>query len=128
VHAAEIEFDALSDAIRSGAEDEYLATVGRAHLVLFLVGGVVVRRIGFELRRARVHRLEGRQHIQLLAPCADDLLGRAELARDRGVGEPRPLDGPQGGRVHGVHAAARAERRAQAGKSRDLLDEPRVDA
>ena len=62
VHAAVVELDPLPDAVRARAEDDHLRPVAGAHLVLVLVGRVVVRRLGRELRRARVDRLERDAH------------------------------------------------------------------
>ena len=59
VHAAVVELDALADPVRPRPEDDDPGPVRRADLVLVLVGRVVVRRVGLELGRAGVDRLEG---------------------------------------------------------------------
>ena len=62
VHAAIVELNALPDAVRARAENDHAGARRGTDLVLLLVGGVVVRREGLELGRARVDRLEGRPH------------------------------------------------------------------
>ncbi len=62
VHAAVVELDALADAVRAGAEDDDARLVAAADLVAAgrpeaLPAGVVVRRLGGELGRARVDGL-----------------------------------------------------------------------
>src|SRR5207245_2221316 len=74
---AVVELDALADAVGPGAEDDHLAAVGGRDLVLLLVGRVEVRRVGHELGRAGVHRLEGRGDAVPLAERADLQLGAA---------------------------------------------------
>ncbi len=59
VDAAVVELDALADAVRPAAEDHDLAFRVGATLVLVAVGGVVVRRVGFEFRRAGVDEAIG---------------------------------------------------------------------
>ena len=59
VDAAVVELDALADAIRPAAENHDLAFRVGAILVLVAVGGVVIRRVSFEFRRAGVDEAIG---------------------------------------------------------------------
>jgi len=65
--AAVVELDALADAVRAATEDHDFLAVVVAHLVLDAVGGVVVRREGFELGGASVHEAVGGGDAELLA-------------------------------------------------------------
>ena len=69
VHAAVVELDALTDAVRAAPEDHDRGAGERRDLVVVLVGAVVVRRPRRELRRARIHRLVRHLHTGG-APCA----------------------------------------------------------
>ena len=60
VDAAVVELDPLPDPVRAAAEDHDLAFRVRADLVFAAVGGVIVGRVGFELRRAGVDESIGR--------------------------------------------------------------------
>ena len=59
VHAAVVELDPLTDAVRPRPEDDDPRLRRRSHLVLVLVGAVVVRRVRGELGAAGVDGLEG---------------------------------------------------------------------
>ena len=89
VHAAVVELDALADPVRPAAEDDDRRLGRRADLVLVLPRRVVVRRLGGELGRARVDRLERRHHPGRLtaradlAPPARSTGGRAARRRTR---------------------------------------------
>ena len=55
MHAAVIKFNALADPVRSATQNHDLAFAALASLVLVAVCRIVVRRIRFKLRRARIH-------------------------------------------------------------------------
>jgi hypothetical protein len=122
-----VELDALTDAVRSRAEDDDLPAVGGADLVLPLVGGVVVRGVGLELGGAGVDRLEDRHLALGEAPGAHAARLRAGEPRDVGVGEAEPLGLapglplPRGRVAERRHLALRLDDLAQ------LRQEPRVD-
>ena len=59
LHAAVIELDALPDAIRPAAEDDHFAIVRRRGLVVRFVGGIQIRREGFEFGRAGIDAIVG---------------------------------------------------------------------
>ncbi len=65
---AVVKFDALSDAIRTTAQDHdsLLVTLVR-HLVFIFVGAVIVGCVRFEFRRACINGLESSHDAQLLA-------------------------------------------------------------
>jgi hypothetical protein len=72
VHTAVVEFDALADPVRPGAQDQHLGLLGlRGHLGLGgwveFIAAVVVGRLGLELRRTGVHRFVHRMDVQPLA-------------------------------------------------------------
>ena len=69
------------------AEDHDLLAVGVAHLVLVLVGRVVVRRVGLELRRARIDALEHRGDAAPQAVRSNLRLCSAEKVSELDVGE-----------------------------------------
>jgi hypothetical protein len=60
VDTAIVELDPLADTVRTTSQDDDLGLRGRPGLILLLVGGVVVRRVGLELRRAGVEELVNR--------------------------------------------------------------------
>ena len=62
MNAAIIEFNALADAVRAAAQNHDLALVALAPFVLIAVRGVVIGRVSFEFRRARIHEAIGRQN------------------------------------------------------------------
>ena len=122
VHAAVVELDALTDAVRARAEDQHLGLLGlRRHLGLGggvqLVAAVVVRRLGLELGRAGVDGLVHRMDAEAPAQRADaDLAGQFRPQRgDLAVGQPavlgRAAAAPR--RARGRRAARRAARPAR---------------
>ncbi len=113
VHARVVELDALTDPVRTRAEDDHLAPAGRGDLVLLVVGRVVVRRRRGELGRARVDRLVDRPDAERVPDPADDVLGHAAQPAELGVGEPVPLGLPEqlGGERLGVRDLRRRPRR-----------------
>ena len=63
---AVVEFDALSDTDRAGAEDDDGALALRLHFVFCAVGRVVVRGVRFKFCRTGIDHLEVRMEIQFL--------------------------------------------------------------
>ena len=59
--AAVIEFDPLADPVGSSSQDHDLHPVGGFRLILFFIGGVIVRSIGLEFGSAGVHSFVGRE-------------------------------------------------------------------
>ena len=75
VDAAVVELDALADAVRSAAEDHDLLFLAGAGLVFVAVGGIVIGRVGLELRGAGVDEAVGGEDARGLAGGADLRLG-----------------------------------------------------
>ncbi len=71
MHAGVVELDALADAVRAGTQDDDGRLGVQRHLVLLVIGRVVVRGVGGELRGAGVHGLVDRADAQGLADAAD---------------------------------------------------------
>ena len=107
VHARVVELDPLPDPVRPRPQDHHLRARGRRRLVLVLVGRVEVGRVRHELRRARVHHLEG----------GADAVGQPRRA-DLGLGAARQLGRAAGRRSPGASpgAASRARGRGPAGR------------
>ena len=131
VDAGVVELDALTDAVRSGAEDQDLRTLGlRGHLGLGrrveFVRGVVVRRLRLELGGAGVDRLVDGADV----PAAHAAPGRRPRRRARGAG-PRSADPTGRGAWRGAAPARHLGRLAQPVAElvdlQDLVEEPRVD-
>ena len=95
VHAAVVELDALADAVGAGAQDDDALLLAGLGLVLLLVGGVEVRGLGLELRRAGVDGLVDRQHVVLDAQGADLALAAAGELAETLVAEAVALHAPQ---------------------------------
>ena len=72
---AVVEFDALTDADRAGAEDDDRALALRLHFVFCAVGGVVVRGVRFKFCRTGIDHLEVRMEIQFLLEVFDVFRG-----------------------------------------------------
>ena len=94
VAAAIIELDALADAVRPAAKDHDPPPAGQlgGRFVFVLVGRIIIRRVGLELGRAGIDRLERRRDAPRLAMpphvdfgrVPDDgqlAVGKAELLR-----------------------------------------------
>ena len=124
--AAVVELDALADSVGARTEDQHLLAVAGADLVIVLVGGVVVRGLGFELGPAGVNGLEGGDHPSRDACLSDLGLGRAPQVGELGVAEPEPLGPPPGPPVHAGQAGI-DQHRPLIGYERHLVEEPRVD-
>ena len=72
---AVVEFDALTDTDRAGAEDDDRALALRLHFVFCAVGGVVVRGVRFKFCRTGIDHLEVRMEIQFLLEVFDVFRG-----------------------------------------------------
>ena len=94
LHAAVVELDALADAVGPGAEDDDRRALGLGELVLELVRGVEVRRLGLDLGRARVDRLVHRPHARRPPQPAD---GRPRRIRPAPRCGRRPCRAPSAG-------------------------------
>ena len=96
VNGGVVEFHALPDADRAGAEDKDLFALGDNGLVLLLVGGVEVGDVAFKLARAGVDHLVHGADV-LRAPRVGDRLFRAlPEVREVVVGEAHALGLQQG--------------------------------
>jgi hypothetical protein len=127
VHAAVVELHALADPVGPAAEDDDGGSLERRDLVLVLVGAVVVRRPGSELRGTGVDRLRARAHT-VLEPCGAYRVGSdAPEVRELAVAEAEPLDRPPVAPRQLGHRCRR-DRGARLADDRDLVEEPGVDA
>ena len=92
MNTAVIEFDALTDAIRAAAENHhFLRGVAFDFVVAAIVGGIIIRGVSLELRRAGVHEAIARHETDAFALGADGVLGRAGEMRDLPVGKSERL-------------------------------------
>ncbi len=127
VHARVVELDALTDAVRAGAEDDHSLAFARAQLGFVGVAAVVVRRGGVELGGAGVDGLVDRAQTVGPAQFADGVL--AFIAQTTQVGH---LHVGQTGEL-GLLEQLRGEGFGLAHRhgglidEEDLLQEPRVD-
>ena len=131
MHAAVVELDALADPVGSGAENQNLGLVGlRRHLRLRrrveLIGRVVVRGLGLELRRAGVDGLVHRVDVEAAAQRPHTgLAGQfGTQGGDLAVGKSVVLGAPQ---QIGIQDRGPGQLRTQGHQRVDLIDEPRVD-
>ena len=122
--AAVVELDPLADAVGPAADDDDLGPLAQADFVLQegrgqfrifqlvlgvvvdhrqrrLVGRVVVRRVGLELRRTRVHQLVDRRHLQAPANLPHLPRGHAPRAGQLHVAVAPLLGPPDQVRHHG---------------------------
>jgi len=92
VHAAVIELDALADAVGSAAENHHLLGRVALHLVIAaVVRGIIIRRVGLELRGAGVHQPVAGDDAEFFSFGAHGILGRAGEMGDLPVGKPERL-------------------------------------
>ena len=131
VHTAVVEFDALTDAVGTRAEDEHLgAVLLRGHfrfgLGVELVGAVVVRGLGLELGSAGVDRLVDRMHTELGTQRPHTVLTVefGTQSRDLAVGQTVILRLPQ---QRLVEFGRLANLNAEFVDLLELIQEPRVD-
>ena len=85
--AAVVEFDALSDSVRSAAENEDFRRFGRSRFVFALVGGVIVRRNSFVLAGARVDQFADGVDALIQAAASNVFFRNAEDFRQTVVGK-----------------------------------------
>ena len=86
-----VELDALSDAIGTGPEDDHLLAIRWLQLIFLVIGGIVVRSHRFELRRARIDRLENRTDPPGVPDLTHLFFTQAPQLRHLPVGESLPL-------------------------------------
>ena len=82
MHTAVIELNSLADPVWPTAQDHDLALAALTPLVFVAVGGVVIRRVSFELRRAGVDEAVGGNHA-----CGFSLLADFVFSCSHGEGE-----------------------------------------
>ena len=123
--AAVVELDALADAVRAAAEDHHLLLGGRTDLGLVAVGGVEVRREGFEFRGAGVDETEDRLDPGGVALGVDRSGREAGRMGDLAVGETGFLGLTK--QVGGDGLAGGLERELDVDDAAELAQEPRVD-
>ena len=92
MYAAVVEFDPLTDPVRTAAEDHDLFPVGRFGLALLLVGGVEIGGVGHELGGTGIDPLVNRLHVVernavaghhlrwCSRACREHLVGKADTA------------------------------------------------
>ncbi len=126
VTAAIIELDALADPVRTAAEDHDLVPAVWIRLAGRLVRAVEIRRVRFELGRARVHTFVNRLQTLRRAALPDRLLLNAGGQCQLGVAKACPLQPAHAWRIEDVNPASRqlVPHLADLGK---LAQEPWVD-
>ena len=128
--AAVIELDALPDAVRPAAEDHHAAFAGlfRRRFVFIFVGRIIIGRVGLELGRAGIDRLErGHDPPRFAMPAHVDLRG----VPDHGqlpVGKAELLGPAERGVVDVVQAADAAQLLFHLHDLLQILQEPGIDA
>ena len=126
VHAAVVELDSLTDAIRARTQDDDALTIRRANLVLVLVGGIVIRSLGGELGRARVHGLVRGDDPGDLASRANCCFVDTPEMGQLGVTEAQPLH-PTPRRARHRTGRLVGHGGALFHDHRHLVEEPRID-
>ena len=127
MHAAVVELDALTDAVRARAEDDDLLAVAVANFVGVFVGRVVVRRGGLELGGAGIDRLERGAHTGRKASGPHLSLGDVPQIGKLRIGETEllgPLEAPRRDRIE----RQGLETGPLLGDHRHLVEEPRIDS
>ena len=105
--AAVVELDALPNPVRSAPENHHLLCVGGAHfIVAAIISGIIIRRIGLELRRAGVHQLVDRFDAARLADATDLHFARVPQLGELPVAEAVLLRVPQEIIAHRFQAGA----------------------
>src|SRR5262245_22711581 len=90
-----VEFYALPDAVRAGAEDHDLLAVARGGFAFALVGRIEIWSVGLELGAAGVHAFVNRDDAFGLAAGADLVFVAFDQVGDPGVGKAHPLRSTQ---------------------------------
>src|SRR4029453_4711776 len=127
VDAAVVELDALTDAVRTPAQDDDLGLVRTTRLVLVFVGRVEVRSRGLELGRAGVDRLVDGDDAELPAAVPELELRRPEPAREPPVRGADALGGAQL-LARNVGESSACEPLLGLDHAPDAVEEPGVDA
>src|SRR5712675_659407 len=126
VHAAVVELDALSDAIRSAPQDDHLFPIGGRRLALLLVSGVHVRGPRREFRRAGIDSLVRRADSEAMPRSAHFRLARVEQVGKPPVGETLALEHAQHWRIH-FREPLVVELHFEIDDLLDLREEPGID-
>ena len=124
VHTRVVELDALTDAIRSAAEDDYGRLRARHDFGFLVVRRVVVRRACGEFGGTGVHRLVHRADPHAVTQFADLRFGYAAKLGDLGIGEAKPLRMPH---IVGGQLRSSAKRVCFIVDEHKLLKEPWID-
>ena len=95
VHAAVVEFDALSDAVRPAAKDDDFLAASRLRFALVLVRGIHVRGPGRKLGRTGIDALVYRTDAQRVTARAHFGFGLLPQMREAPVGKSHALERPQ---------------------------------
>jgi len=95
MNTAIIEFDALTDSVRSAAEDDDLASIGWPRLTLVFVGRIEVRRMRLEFRAASVDSLVDGMDAQAPSLLANLGFGHAPECGDSRIRESQLFRGPE---------------------------------
>src|SRR5258708_6223794 len=128
MNTAVIELDALPDPVGPRPEDDDGRAPDRGDLGRVLVGRVVVRRTGLELRGARVDRLEHRNNPFRPASGTDVVFGAAPQPGQLRIGETEALHASPVPAVERGRPGLGDEIEAFLGDLGDLIEEPWVDA
>src|SRR5439155_24651548 len=87
VHAAVIELNSLADTVRPAPQDHYLALAALTPLILVTVRGVIIRRVSFELCRARIDEAISGENACRFSLLTDFVFPRRHGERQLAVGE-----------------------------------------
>src|SRR5215211_8846801 len=93
--AGVVEFDALTNSVRSTTQDQHRRFLSWCDLVLQVVAAVVVRSARGEFGSTGIHGLVDRPHAESPADSPYHVLAQVAQACDLGVGEAVPLRRPQ---------------------------------
>ena len=91
MYGAVVEFYALTDTDRTGAEYNYSLSVAYFNLILGFVAGIVVRGCSFKFRSAGINHFVGRQNAVSLTHIADFKLSLAYAFTDNSIGKAHSL-------------------------------------
>src|SRR6185503_4863833 len=124
--AAVIKLNSLPDAVRPGAKDHDLATIGGLRLVLFFVSRVEIRRVRFELRATRVDAFVNRNDAESLAIVSHFVFGALSQISETPVRQSDFLEGTQLFRTD-VFQCATLDVALDVHHLLQLIEKPRVD-
>ena len=89
MHTAVIKLNPLPNPIRAAAENHHLLAIGRIYLVIAaVVGGIVIRRVRLEFRRARIHQPIARYQSRRIALRPNSILRAPRQMRNLPVEKP----------------------------------------